>query len=53
MKAPAAILPARPMLRRDSPPPPRCWVEKSRPRSVRPASAMAPSEHRIMITEIT
>ena len=53
MKIVAIVLPVRPSVRRASPPPPRCRVAKSRPRSANAESAMAPSEHRTMITEIT
>ena len=49
----AIALPVRPSRRRDSPPPPRCVVAKSRPRSTSADSNMAPSEQTIMITEIT
>ena len=47
------MVPARPSGRRASPPPPRCWVAKSRPFSMSTESAMVPTEQTIMITEMT
>jgi hypothetical protein len=53
MKIVASRVPPRPRLRFDSPPPPRCCVEKSRPRSASCESPMVVSAQAIMITEIT